>query len=533
MSKGQEVAQVSAKGSLHYMGGMIVSSLILSVASILIARLLGSNLYGLYTIALTIPSFIGIFRDWGINSAVTRYSAKFQAENMANAIKNIVIVGLIFEISAGLILSIFSVIFSDFFVSILFNRPQLVGVVQIASFSILAGGLGTFATSAFTGIGRMGPNNIMLIIQAITRTLLVFLFIFLGLGATGAVLGYTIGFLSGGIIGIFLVWVAIKEFKKISFSERNINSWLGEMLQYGVPLSISGMITSLLPQFFALLLPIYYTTDNSPIGNFGVASNFIILIGFFSTPILTMLFPAFSKINAETDRELLKNIFRLSVKYASLIVVPAVALVMCLARPAVSTLFGSTYTSASLYLGLLAIPYLYTACGNLSVANVINGQGHTRLTLKLGVLTAIIAIPMGYILILMFGVLGLIITSIVSVIPCLVISLYFIKKTYGVTVDWVSSGRILISSAFAAIGTFITISLLAFPSWVELLIGIIIYFVIILPCFVLTRAINRSDISNFRKMFDGLSVVGAFLNKLLSIIEKLMTISRIEVDNNI
>src|SRR5208283_4552244 len=113
--------------------------------------------------------------------------------------------------------------------------------------------------------------------------------------------------------------------------------------------------------------------------------NFSVLITFFATPVTIMLFPAFSKLDYRKDNETLRNVFQYSVKYASLIVVP-------------------------LFLALLSITYLYTAFGNLSIANLINGQGYTTFNMKLSILTVAIGFPVSFLLISNFGVIGLIAT---------------------------------------------------------------------------------------------------------------------------
>lgn len=52
------------------------------------------------------------------------------------------------------------------------------------------------------------------------------------------------------------------------------------------------------------------------IGNYQVAMNFMVLISFFTTPISTVLFPAFSKLSPERDEEALHTVFQSSIKYA-------------------------------------------------------------------------------------------------------------------------------------------------------------------------------------------------------------------------
>lgn len=196
---------------------------------------------------------------------------------------------------------------------------------------------------------------------------------------------------------------------------------------------------------------------------------------------------------------------------------------MCLAIPAVDTLFGDTYNAAPLFLALLAIPYLYTAFGNLSLSGLLNGQGQTSYYLKMAILTGLIGFPVGYFLIMAFGVLGLIATTLIAGLPSLLMGLFFIRKTYGVTVDWRSSAKILLSSAIAASVTFVAVSLLSFSSWIELVLGVIIFAVVFVPSALLTKSVTRSDVANLRGMTTGLGAVGKLLNKILSIIEKLMT----------
>ena len=239
-----------------------------------------------------------------------------------------------------------------------------------------------------------------------------------------------------------------------------------------------------------------------------------------------MLFPAFSKLDPKKDKETLKNVFQFSIKYASLLVVPVAALIMCLSEPAISTLFGLAYGAAPLFLALLALTYVYTAFGSLSTGNLINSQGQTTFSLYLTLLTVAIGFPMGFILIMQFGVLGLIIATLTAGLPSMFISLSWIKKHYDVTVDWRSSAKILLSSAITAALTYIIVAQLNFASWIRLIIGVAVFLLILVPTALLTRTITRSDIVNIRGMISGLGPIRGIVNLLLNLIEKLMAVLR-------
>src|SRR3989304_1382407 len=96
LSKASDIGRQSTKGSFHYLWGLVISPVISAVGTIFIARLLGSDQYGLYTIVLTAPSLIVTFRDWGINSAMIKFTAQYRAEERVAEIRSVFVSGILF-----------------------------------------------------------------------------------------------------------------------------------------------------------------------------------------------------------------------------------------------------------------------------------------------------------------------------------------------------------------------------------------------------------------------------------------------------
>jgi O-antigen/teichoic acid export membrane protein len=523
MSKAADMAKVSVKGGFHVMWGLVASTVIQAVGTVILALLLGEENYGLYAIALTAPNLIVLFRNWGIDSAMIRYTAQNNAENKTQNIRSIFVSGLIFEIALGIALSLIGFLLSDFLATTVFNRPAITALLQIASLTVLTSALVSTATAAFTGLEKMRLNSIMLVSQSIIKIALIIALLLLGLGTYGAVTGYAVSALLAGLIGILLMFTIYKSLPNPNGSKLEIGNTIKTMLKYGLPLSLGAILAGFLLQYYNFLLYIY-VPDNALIGNYAIAQNFVVLIAFFAAPVTTMLFPAFSKIDHQKDPETLKNVFQTSVKYASLLVAPVTAMIMALAQPAISTLFGDKYAEAPLFLALLAIAYLYTILGNLSIGSLINGQGQTTFTLIVAIITAAIGFPLGFIFISTHGVLGLIITTLVTSIPGIAISLVFIKRRYNVTVHWQSSAKILLSSAVAAALTYALIAQLSiFTSLTRLIIGVAVFATTYLATAVLTRTFNTADINNLREMLTALGSLHRIFNIILNLIQKLMT----------
>jgi stage V sporulation protein B len=524
MSKAEDMAKVSVRGSFHVMWGLVVSTVISAVGTIIIASLLGEENYGLYAIALTAPNLIVLFRDWGVNSAMVRYTAQSKAEDRNAAIRSIFMSGLLFELAMGVVLSLVGFLLSGFLASSVINRPIVAPLIQIASFSVLASALIGTATAAFTGVERMHFNSIMLVSQSIVKTTLIVGLVLLGLGTFGAIVGFTFATFMAGLIGILLMFTIYRQLPNPDRKKLEIGSNIKTMFRYGLPLSLAAIIAGFMAQFYNFILYGYVSND-AVIGNYAIAQNFVVLITFFALPITTMLFPAFSKLDHTKEKETLQNVFQISVKYASLLVVPFAVMVVVLAPSAISTLFADRYAEAPLFLSLLAFNYLYTALGTLSLGNLINGQGQTTFNLKVTIVTALIGFPLGFFLISNLGVLGLILTTIIISVPGLVISLAFVKRRYNVTLDWKSSGKILLSSGVAAILTYAVIMQLSIlHSLIQLIIGVVIFAITYLIAAILTETFSSADINNLRQMITALGPLSTILNMLLNIIEKLMGI---------
>ncbi len=494
MPKASEMAKVSAKGGFHMLWGLVVSTIISSVGTIVIGNLLGPENMGLYAIAIGAPNLIANFRDWGINTAIVRYSAQYNSENKLSKIRSVFLAGLVFEIVMGTALTLVSFFLADY-LAIMFNRPGIGQLIQISSLFILAGALGNAASSAFTGLEKMFLNSIWYIIQAVLKTGLIIVLILAGFGTLGAVAGFSVSIFLASIASVLLMFTLYRTLDKTPGEKPEILKTTKTMLSYGFPLSIGVIITGFLTYFYTWVMATF-VTDNALIGNYAVAQNFVVLITFFATPVTTLMFPAFAKLSADKDQDTLRNVFQYSVKYASLIVLPVTVLVMSLAVPAIGTIYQGRFLEAPLYLALLSITYLYTAIGSLSITNIISGQGHTKYALKLTILTVAIGFPLSFALTALWGIVGLIVATCITSVPSLFLGLRFIQTHFGVSLDWISSVRIGFSSAAAGIVTYLVVELMSFSNPIELAIGVVLFVVAFLFVAIITKTISKADLDN-------------------------------------
>jgi O-antigen/teichoic acid export membrane protein len=518
VSKSLALGKGSAKGGFNILWGLTFSSVISAVGVMVVAGILSEEEFALMNIALIGPTLINVIKDLGIDQATIKYTTQYRTEKDTEKLKSIITTATVSEILLGITFTVAAYLLSGFIANVL-ERPTIVPLIQIASFTILADALLKVTHSAFIGYDKMKYYSVTLILHSILKTGLMVGLVTLSYGAYGAIIGNAVSHLSAGLVGIAILYLVI--IKKLHKKEGPLQfvSTLKSMLRFGLPLSVAVMLVGVLGQLYSSQIAIY--ASDTLYSNYQIALNFAALVTIFTTAVTTVLFPTFSKVKAHEDPETLRNVFQYSVKYASLLVVPLTFAVMTLAQPGISTLFQNKYEQAPLFLSLYVSYFLYAATGNLSTGAIIKSQGKTSVSMKLIALTFVLAVISSLVLIPRFGVFGLIATHLTSGVPTHIISLWWINKNYKATVDWKSSIKILAASALSAVLTYLVLNQVTLVSWVSLLLGATVFLGTYMVTAPLIGAIDYGDVKNLQDMLKSLGPIGPIVTPLLYPLEKI------------
>jgi O-antigen/teichoic acid export membrane protein len=518
-----KAGRTSAKGGITLFVGLVLSTLISTVGTIIVARMLSPEDFGLFSKAIVPPALIGLFWYWGINDALVKYIAQLRAKNQTGELKTFVISGILLNSGLSLLLSVITFFLAGFLADNIFLRPQLKILIQVASVMLLGSCLVNTSQAIFTGFERFEYRSFLLIFQAIIQTALSILFIFLGYGVYGVVLGVTLSYVIAAVAGLVVTYFKFysrTEEKPNKNDHVSIRKTLKTMLNYGYPLGLSQILFGFLPQFYLFLIAIY--CSDLTIGNYQIATKFIVLITFLTTTINATLFPAFSKLDSRKAIEKLKVVFRSSTKYVALLTFPLIAGIVVLSEPLILLFFGESYGLAPTFLSLTVIVNMVGGFGYTTLFPLLMGQGLTRKVLKIYLVELSIGIPSGLVLIPQFGVMGLIATNWIAKIPSLLVGLFWIYKQYQFTIDWSFSLKSCFASALAAAIAYMSIVVLKSPSWIELAVGGVVFFICYLILIPTLRVMNLADIESLRQIFKGLGIVTYLFDKLLNIVEKLL-----------
>jgi stage V sporulation protein B len=524
VEKALKLGKVSATGGFQLFVGKSMSTIIMAIGTIVLARLMVPAEYGLYTIALVPSLTMSLFHDWGINQAMTKYIAHYKAIGKDENIHDIIAAGLIFKVATGLALSFLSLLLAAFIATTVFNRPEITPLISIASIAILSESLLTAAQSNFNGFERMKLNSYTIICQSIIKSTVSPLLVLIGYGVIGAVIGYTLSFLVAGIIGVtILYFLLFKNLKKSNPHRTDKIKTLKNLLHYGVPLSLSTILESFLMQFYAFLMVLY--CSDVIIGNYQVAVNFALFLTFFTFPITTVLLPAFSKLDPKSELQLLQKVFASAVKYAALFLVPATLATIVLSEPMICTIFGQKWVYAPFLLTLYVIEYLFVLFGSEIMHSFLAGVGETKILLKLSLLKLLLGVPLAFFLIPTYGIIGVILGTLFAEIPSIFMGVYWLWKGYNAKPDFKISAKIFLAAAIATMATYFSLNLLATADWIKLVIGGTFFLTVYLITAPIIGAISQTDTQTLRNMFSDLGVISKLINIPLTLAEKVAALN--------
>jgi O-antigen/teichoic acid export membrane protein len=513
-----EVAQDSARGSFFLFSGAAASTIIMAIASILIARFLGPELYGQYTLALVVPQLIFIFTDLGIGQGITKFTAELRSKGETDKITRIIKYGLALRASTGIAIFLINYTFAETLASLLLQRPDLTFYVQLASTSILFQVLFTTATSAFVGLDKTEYAALTTNIQALAKTIISLTLVLIGFSVAGAIIGYIAGYIIAAAVCLFLLFYLLKNRQHIT-EKHDFAETVRQLLHYGAPLYISALLTGFIPLFKNILLA-FFTTD-AAIGNYKAAINFATLLTVISAPITTALLPAFSKLNSKKHGEI-NAFFKLANKYTSMLIVPATFLIIIFSNEIVQIIYGTTYQSAPLFLATYCILYFLVGFGYLTLPSFYNGIGQTKITLKMSLITFITLAVLSPLLTQTFNVQGLIVSFLIASTAGTLYGSYTAIRKFQVTLE---VSTLLKIYAVAAISTALPLCIITFanlPQLIAVTLSAILYLLIYVTLIPITKTVTPSELQTTIHTIKNVRLLYLIAKPILNYIQKIL-----------
>ncbi len=497
------------------MVGQVVGTVVSALTVILVARLLGSELYGKVAIAMIPVDLALLLQDLGVKTALMRFSGRYRREGRTAELRILISTGLVFSASVALILSAALFVFAEPVANVWLRRPDLEPLIRVASIQILGQGLLTSIQAVLVGFELMSLHAASQILWSILRVSIVFPLIMYGFGTYGPVIASTASFLIVGITFILLFFRRVKFDPKIK--SEGFSQSLKHILMFGLPLYGGSIVSGGLSQIYSTLMATNVSTEL--IGNYSAALNFTVLISFFTMPINLTLFPLFSKMGRFDPG--LETLFQNAVKYTNMVVTPITAYIILISSPMTNIIYGDGYPFASLYLSMILITQLFEGLGGVSLGNLILGLGESRVIFNSNVIQLLIGVPLSLMLVPRFQIVGLIASMIIAPRISLLYQLFWLRKSTGFKIKLGDSARIYLCALAAFIISYLTLTLLHLDSWFSLLAGGALFFTTYFIALPFSGILKHLDIQILSEIVGITGPIAPVLRLVLSLMNRL------------
>ena len=442
------------------MSWLLISQIIAGICgfiwTILIARYLGVNDYGILGFAISLTAILAITVDFGIATQVVRHIAT-DYNSAPKYLGNVFPLKSLFSIGTMFLTLIILILLKSNELTIIITLLFMIEGIIKSFIGLLNGSFQAFEEGKYQGIGNILLNLILLV------------FILIAIYTDLGIYGITISYLLANLIALIYLYYAFnKNVTKPKFEFDK--SFCKKILIYSLPFAATS-----------ILYTIYYSIDvvmlNQLVGNYATGIynatyKLISILTLFYSVYGAVVYPVMSKM-FKNDKKLLVITFEKSIKYLLLIIIPFAIAIMIYSTDIVHLIYGNEYDAASSALSILiwtiSLLFVNGVCNNL-----LNASYKEVTITKIYAIAAVFNVVLNLILIPYYSYNGAATATVLSDLLIMIIQLYVIYRL-GVRVNkklYSDLIKIIVGSAILGIALYF----LNLNMWVALPVGIMIYF---------------------------------------------------------
>jgi O-antigen/teichoic acid export membrane protein len=400
---------LAAKGGGITFAGKLFTFGCRLVITFLLARLLGSEHYGLYNLSLTTLTVIAALAALGLDTAMVRYIAMFAQRRDDARVWGTIQLGLGVTVALSLWLGGGLYLLSDVIAVRIFHEPRLGPLLRLASAVVPFLTLSNVIAAATQGFKKMQYATLARdVTQPLLRLLLIAGLIVVGVSAAGALVIYGLA-------------VAISAAMLLSFLHRRLFSLRRapgtarresrEIFQFALPVFFSDLMTTFRDNVQTLLLGALNTV--SSVGVFAVANQLNMVGSMFQSAVATAARPIIAELYDQGKWAQMGRIYQTTTKWSFMLNLP-IFLTIVLFPSQILAIFGESYVVGSPALVLLACGIMVDISTGMC-GIILDMTGHAGWKLINSIIRLGISLGLSALLIPPWGVMGAATSALVAV----------------------------------------------------------------------------------------------------------------------
>lgn len=385
------------QGASLYSVGWIISNGLGFVFNLILTRVLGATLYGIYTYANTIISFLVIFARLGTGKSLLKFIPAFSDDP---AQQNWV-TGLAYltAIVGSVTVSITLFVLAPVITALTIDEPVLIVVLRILSIVLPFNTLINLTNAVFRSLEQLEYQVLIAnIFNPIVRIFAVSSAFALGYSLIGAVAALAIG-----TILIFIAALSLLSLKTdIQLMGDRSKGSIYEFYDFSIPLTLKDVGTELHTRVDLLMVGFFLA--GSVVGIYRVALLLAMLLTLPLSAVNQLFPPVASNLYASGKTAELELVYKIITRWVFTITIPP-ALLMVIYSSEVLRIFGEAFTGGALVLVFFTIARLSTSAVGPS-GYLLMMTNHQYLNLMNQWVLGVLNVILNYIFIIRFGFIG-------------------------------------------------------------------------------------------------------------------------------
>lgn len=402
------IAQKIAKESTITFTGMVYGNINRYLYTALLARWVGVEYLGIYSLANSIMLIAEVIAKMGLETGVMRFVSRRDPEKELDDVRKIIHSALKMSGIFSIVIAGVLILLSGWLVNNVLKEVHLLQLVLII-FAL------TIPFNAFTLISAFATQGFKLLKYKIfttqfinpTMLLLTMILCYWFISSEAAIM-YPM--LLTGILGSIVMFIILKRISKVQFKSIIASSFDKVLLSYSYPLMFVIILQTFMHWMDILMLG--YFTDASTVGLYHPAARTAGLLQALLISFLSIYAPIFSQLHHEGKRTEMVRIYHLVSRWILTMAIP-ISLIFLIYPAKVMLIFGPAYLpSRQVLIILTGATFLQAILGAASPA--LSMSGYTKLVLWNTVGAFLLNLILNIILIPKWGITGAAIATFVS-----------------------------------------------------------------------------------------------------------------------
>mgnify|MGYP000159065147 CR=1 FL=1 len=481
-----ELAKKVLKNTLFNSSSIIVRGVGGLIFSIVLARLLHPELFGMYHLSLSVAFILLTFTDLGVNRTMVRYVSYALGKGDKTLARSFFRYLLKIKFLLAFFPSVALILLAEPLATYVFHESKLTLPLRITGVFLFFFSFLDFVSAAFESLQEFKYVAVKQLAYEGLRLIIIPLLVLLGYSVYGALAGLTIAV----IFTLLILLISLLKKHPYLFKGNVVGIDKRRILRFLGYLTFSTLIAGL---FFhhidAVMLGILMTPKD--VGYYRAAFNVVVaFMGLVSAT--TVLFPVFTQLEGAE----LKNAFRKTFRYLSMLAFPCAFGLASIANPVIRVVYGEEYLPAILPFYVLCLIIAITPMDFFGT--LFGAKEKPEYPAVVTIIASLANVILNYVFILNFGVVGAAIAT-VSVRYFAALSLALLsKRVLGILPDMDAVYKPLFSSLIMlAFLYFLPEPVTILDGLMKIIAAAIVY---ILTMF-LIKGINKEDVRYFSTIF--------------------------------